>query len=263
MIQVHPIQVRKIQVIISGNNVSEVALPLPQDIISDEYALQLINKLSDTPQIWPYIVSEVLTRPTPAGFVQRRPGATVNGKQLTFNYVDGNYAIATCAALARIGIAVDFDVLQTDVSNEAVESLCKLTLKYIVKVGDRLIIQSMSATQWGDCDRRSGMSLGSAKKGAATDGRKKCMHEFGWAADVYSAEPETVEPPSPEEMKKQSLESLYTIGAGKGLSRDQTTKWVADNFNGQKAENLESKDLTAAKRRLQRSEDTKEVKIGA
>lgn len=241
----------------NGQPFMEVLPPNPEDIIPDDYAVALIAELNTLPQAWVYVVSRVLNRPTPEGFVEWRDGPS----NTRICYVAPEYAIATRAALARIGVASDFEVLQTDVSTEACESLCKLTLKYFHN-GSWATITAM---QWGDCTRRSGMELGSAKKGSATDGLKKCFHELGWARDVYSTPPVKVAPPDPEQMRLQSIEGLYTIAGDKGLTGEETDKLIAIATNGGTVETIQPKDVTSLKRKLQRmiSDELKEYMQGS
>ncbi len=230
-----------------------VEMPSPIDIIPDEYARALIAELQELPQAWVYVISRVLSRPTPPDLIAWRQGP--NNTKLA--YVEPAYAIATRVALARIGVASDFEVLQTDVSSEAVECLCKLTLKFFHSGQWSTEV----ATQWGDCMRRAGMELGSSKKGAATDGLKKCLHELGWAMDVYATAPVKLPPPDPEQLRLESIEALYSIGSGKGLTASEMDKYIAKVLDGKTVGELQAKDITSLKRKLQKmsEEDAKEV----
>ena len=251
----YPIQVRTTKTEVEGKSVEVVLAPSPTDIISDKYARELIAELEQLPQAWVYVISKVLNRPTPAGFVEWRDGPS----NTRVAYVSPEYAIATRAALARIGVGSDLEVIKTDVDNEACQSLCKLTLKFF----HNNQWSTMTATQWGDCTRRSGMELGSVKKGSVTDGAKKCLHEFGWAMDVYSTVPVRIPPPDPEQMRLQSLETMYTIASGKGLTHDETDAFIASVTNNKKLEELKPVDITSIKRKLQKlSEDeAKAIKL--
>lgn len=215
----------------------EGALLLPQasDIVSDSYLSYLLTSLEERADRWVGVLSEVLARPTPPEWVQPRQGP----HGMTLYYVEGAYAKITRQAIARLGIASDFDILQTDVTPEEVNCLGKLTFKYKG--------ESASATQWGMCMRRSGVALGYTKKGAATDAEKKCLNEFGWAMDVYTTEAEAVEPPDPIEMKAKAVEGLYEVGSRAGMTREEV-----DLFVGGKPSELEQKDLTSFKRKLER-----------
>lgn len=239
----YPIAVRTLG---EGDSLS-VLPPSPTDIISDEYARELIKELEELPQAWVYIISRVLNRPTPPEFIEWREGP--QGTKLA--YVSPEYAIATRAALARIGVGSDLEVIQTDVNNEACESLCKLTLKFFHN-GQW---STMTATQWGDCNRRAGMELGSSKKGSVTDGVKKCLHEFGWAMDVYATAPVKLPPPDPEQLRLEAIETLYSIGSGKGLSREEVDAIIAQTTNGKTIETLKPAEITSLKRKLQKMSD--------
>lgn len=248
----YPIAVRTRPPEIEGND-PIVEAPTPIDVIPDDYAKELIQELKELPQAWVYVISRVLNRPTPEGFIEWRDGPA----NTRIAYVSSEYAIATRAALARIGVGVDFEVIKTDATVEACESLCRLTLKYFCN-GQW---SAMVAMQWGDCTRRSGMELGSAKKGSVTDGLKKCLHEFGWAMDVYSMAPVKVPPPDPEEMHLKNLETLYTIGSDKGLTEVHMAYFISINTKGKVVADLGPADITSLKRRLQKmtEEDIKEV----
>lgn len=252
----YPIAVRRRQEVVEGKPQDVVEIPSPTDIIPDDYAKKLITELNELPQAWVYVISRVLTRPTPKEFVAWREA--FSGTEVA--YVEPEYAIATRAALARIGVASDFEVLQTDVNPESVECLCKLTLKY----WHNSQWSTMIATQWGDCARRSGMELGSSKKGAATDGMKKCLHELGWAVDVYSTEPRRLPPPDPAQLRLQNLETIYTMASGKGLTRQETDKFIANVTDGLSVETLEAKDITSIKRKIQKmtEKEVREVVYG-
>lgn len=210
-------------------------LPEAADIIGLDYTRFLIGVLKEDSSRWVGIISEVLSRKTPVQWIEKRQGP----HGMTLFYVDGTYAKVTRQAIARIGIASDIEVLQTDVTPEEVNCLVRLTFKYKG--------ETVSATQWGVCMRRSGVALGYTKKGAVTDGEKKTLNEFGWAMDVYTSEGQVAEPPNPEEMKAAAVNGLYDIGNRGGMSRLEV-----DAFVGINPAELKSADLTAWKRKLER-----------
>jgi hypothetical protein len=72
--------------------------------------------------------------------------------------------------------------------------------------------------------------------------------------EVYSAAPEKQIPPTPEEMREKAVDSVYVIGAGKGLSRDEVDKFVAEATKGKTIPDLSVADITAMKRKLQKLE---------
>jgi len=219
----------------------------PQEIIPDSYLTNIIAELNELPQAWVYVVSKLLGRLTPEEMIQDRPGP---GQSKVF-YVDGNYAIATRAALARIGVASDFEVVQTDVNPEGVDCLCRLTLKFYHSGS----WATMAAMQWGECRRLTAMALGDTKKGATTDGLKKCLHEFGWAADVYSKPIAKLAPPDPVDLQAQAVEALYNAGRSRGLIKSIVDTLVAKETGGKTIEQLDGKDRTAIKRRILKMEE--------
>lgn len=212
-----------------------VLLPSSSDIIVPAYLSSLLARLNMEPARWVSVLSEVLARPTPPEWVQPREGP----HKMTLYYVEGAYAKITRQAISYLGIASDLDVLQTDVTPEEVNCLCKLSFKFHGEI--------VSAMQWGMCMRRSGVALGYTKKGAVTDGEKKCMNEFGWAMDVYTSEAGVAEAPDPEEMKTKAIDGLYEIGSRVGLSKAEVDKVV-----GVDPATLDPAALTAAKRKLGR-----------
>jgi len=127
-----------------------------------------------------------------------------------------------------------------------VSCLGKLTFKY----HHNGFLDTVTSMQWGGCKKRSGMTWGSARKGAATDSEKKCLAEFGWAADVYSMEPEAYEPPSKEDLKTQSIDTLYNMGVRACMTKEQVDEFVAKEANGQTVLELSVKDLAAMKRKI-------------
>ena len=240
----YPLIVPKKEVIMVGG-VESLAPISPADIIPGEYALELIKKLESTPQAWVFIMGEVLGRATPEELVEWRDGPS--GMKL--RYVDGAYAIATRAALFRLGIASDLEVTDTHVGANAAETLVKLTFKFFHNGA----WSTSCSTQWGECYIRGGMAIGDAMKGAVTDGLKKCLSAFGWAADVYSAVPIAAPPPpSAEEMHLKNLEVLYSVSSGKGLTEAEMAKFIAIHTNGLTLGELKAKDITSLKRKLQK-----------
>jgi len=223
-----------------------LVIPSTSDIVSDNYALYLMAQLKEYPDAWIAVVSEVLSRPTPIEWIEKREGP---GKKM-FAYVEGTYAKVTRQAISRLGIASDFEIVQTDVNSAEVNCLGKLTFKYKGV--------SSSSMQWGRADAHSGVPIGNTKKAATTDALKKCMSEFGWALDVYSMEPEAVVLPDPAELKAEAVKGLYNIGARVGMIKDEVDKFVSEQTGGKKAEDLEPKDLTAMKRKLERIAKEKE-----
>jgi hypothetical protein len=219
-------------------------VPRPEDIVSESEAISFIEKLQTHPAAWVYVVTTILSRPTPKQYIQDREGP----QHLKLFYVDGAYAIATRAALTRIGIFSDFEV--TDVTQEGTESasaLGKLTLKFFYK--DQIL--TTSSSQVGDCPKRTGMAWGDVKKGAVTDLLKKCLSEFGWASDVYAMAPEkALAPPSEEEVKAKNIEYVIQAAKDKGVSPEELdvyskSKWDKD------VNELDQVTLVALRRKIQ------------
>ncbi len=227
---------------VEGEVLPVLRIPAPTDIISEDYAIQLIQRLNEVPQAWVYVITMALSRPTPKEMIQDREGP----KGTRLFYVEGAYAKNTCAALARLGVSSDFEIAQTDVDTDSVQCLGKLTFKYWHDRG----WSTTSKMQWGNCTRRSGVPLGSTKKGAATDALKKCLNEFGWAMDVYTTEVEWSPAPDKEDMKKQAIDTLYNIGTRAGMTKEQTDAFVSEEAKGQTVEELSVTDRSAIKRKL-------------
>ncbi len=221
------------------------AIPNPVSIIPDTLALELVNKLAANPVGWVFLMVGLLSRPTPKQYISRHEGP----QKSMISYVDGSYAKATRAALTRLGIISDFEIIQTEVDigeESEVSCLGRLTFKYCHDG----VVSSVLSTQWGGCKKRSGMTWGNARKGAATDCLKKCLSEFGWAADVYATEPEAYEPPSKDDLKQQSISTLYNIGSRAGMTKEHVDKFVAEETNGKTVKDLDVKDLAAMKRKI-------------
>jgi len=220
-----------------------VPTPLYELVISEEEASRWLELLERSPHFWLFTLTQILSRPTPKEYVQKREGP----RKIMLTYVEGSYAIATLAALSRLGIMSSFEVLQTDVSQDSVECLGKLTLSFYV---DGAWV-SCSKMQWGGCLRQAGVPLGSTKKGAATDAQKKCLSQFGWALDVYTTEAEWAPPPSKEEMRDSQIDSFYTRAREKGMTKAEAVEWCKEQV-GKEPEEAEVKDLAALKRKLAR-----------
>jgi len=235
-----------------GSEVEEpeaaVAVPNPVSIIPDTLAVELVEKLESNPAGWVFLMVGLLSRPTPEQYISHHEGP----RESIIAYVDGAYAKATRAALTRLGIVSDFEVIATEVDkDEELEVSClgRLTFKYC---HDR-VVDAVVSTQWGGCKKRSGMTWGSARKGAATDSLKKCLSEFGWAADVYATEPEYYVEPSKTDLRQQSIETLYNMGRRAGMTKEQVDEFVLDEA-GKAVEELGVKDLAAVKRKIMRLE---------
>lgn len=236
-----------------GSLVKLVAIT-PALIIPDALALEVKSKLEATPAGWVFVMTELLSRPTPPELISYHEGPLGS----TLAYVEGSYAKATRAALTRLGIMSDFEIVQTETEKaEELEVSClgKLTFKY----RHDGLEDTVTSMQWGGCKKRSGMTWGSARKGAATDCEKKCLSEFGWAADVYATEPEFRKEPDKVDLKKQSIETLYNVGTRAGMTKEQTNEFVAKEADGQAVENLSVKDLAAIKRKIMRLEEKSKV----
>ncbi len=221
-----------------------LSVPNPVLIIPDTLAVELIGKLKDNPVGWVFLMVGLLSKPTPKQFISRHEGP----HKSMISYVDGSYAKATRAALTRLGIISDFEIIQTEVDkDEELEVSClgRLTFKYYHAGA----INSVISTQWGGCKKRSGMTWGNARKGAATDCLKKCLSEFGWAADVYATEPEVYEPPSKDDLRQQSIDTLYNIGSRAGMTKELVDKFVAKE-TGKAVGDLDVRDLAAIKRKV-------------
>lgn len=205
-----------------------------------------LEELNKYPALWLNVITKVLARETPSKYVQKREGP----RNSLLPYVEGSYAVATLAALSRLGIMSSFDVVQTDVSQESVECLGKLTLKFYVNGS----WAECSKMQWGGCLRQAGVSLGSTKKGAATDAMKKSLAAFGWALDVYTSEIEWNPPPSPEAMRNNQVQSFYARAREKGMTEEQARSWCKEQSH-KTPEELSTADLTAMKRKLVKSSE--------
>ena len=217
------------------------------DLLVDAEVKDYLEELNKYPALWLHVITKVLTRESPSEYIQRREGP----KKSWLTYVEGSYAIATLAALSKLGVMSSFDVVQTDVSQESVECLGKLTLKFYVNNS----WAKCSKMQWGGCLRQSGVPLGSTKKGAATDALKKSLAAFGWALDVYTTEIEWNPPPDPEEMKTGQVHSFYDRAKEKGMTKEQAVDWCKERSNGKAPEELSTADLTAMKRKLMKETD--------
>ena len=231
----------KVLEVVEEQSSSLQLVPSVSAVALGEEAKALMEELQKTPALWLHIITKALGRPTPSGYIQKREGP----KKSTLTYVEGSYAIATLAALSELGVMSSFDITQTDVSQESVECLGKLTLKFYVNGS----WSECSKMQWGGCLRQSGIPIGSTKKGAATDSLKKCLAAFGWALDVYTTEIEWNPPPDPAEMKASQVQSFYKQAKEKGMTQEQAAAWCKDK-GGKIPEELSTADLAAVKRKL-------------
>lgn len=229
----------------SGEVTKAIVALSPGDIINQEYAVDLIKEIENGPQFWVYVISKVLSRPTPPEMIQTREGPA--GSTLT--YVTGAYAVNTLAALFRLGICSDFDILDTVVSENEVDSTGKLTLKF----WHNKQWSTTSRTQGGCCIRRKGVALGLTRKGSYTDTLKKCLNGFGWAMDVYTTPAAWSKAPSKEDMAQKSLDGLYEIGRDAGIDKDDVDKLVLESF-GKPLEELSVAELVGFKRKLKKGE---------
>jgi hypothetical protein len=225
---------------------STALIPLVDSVMVGDEVDAFLQELHKSPALWLHVITKALARPTPKEYIQKREGP----KKSLLTYVEGSYAIATLAALSKLGVMSSFDIVQTDVSSESVECLGKLTLKFYVNGS----WSECSKMQWGGCLRQPGVPVGSTKKGAATDSLKKCLNAFGWALDVYTTEIEWQVPPSPEDMKAEQIQSFYDRAKEKGMTKEQAREWCKTNANGKTPEELDTKDLSAIKRRLIKAE---------
>jgi len=238
-------ETRTTAIVVRKDDSGALMLPMTSDIVSDAYAEALIAWLDEHPTRWVGLLADILCRPTPSEWIEWREGPMTNKGPLMLAYIEGSKAKLTRQAIAKVGIASDFEVVQTDVTPEEVDCLGRLTFKY----GS----QTVTAMQWGRAMRHSGVALGDTKKGAATDAEKKCLNEFGWGMDVYTTEAAAPVPPTPEEMRAKSLEVLYNIGQRAGLTRDDVDEFVSKATKGKRPEELEPADLTSIKRRLEKA----------
>lgn len=221
-------------------------IPTPDMIMTHDEVLRFIGELEAHPRAWVYILTKILSRPTPEDFLSWREGP----QKLKLFYVDGAYAIATRAALSQLGIASDLKVLDTVVEgSESVSALVELTFKF---VHDGQIF-TVTSTQWGDCPRRTGMSWGDVRKGAVTDGLKKCLSEYGWAADVYGMTPEkmSLEETTPEDARLKSLEYVIQAATAKGISELEVRKYCIEHYGGKDLNDLDQVTLTSLRRKIQ------------
>ncbi|MEM3426758.1 MAG: Rad52/Rad22 family DNA repair protein [Nitrososphaerales archaeon] len=213
-----------------------ILAPRPETVLADDEALAFVRELHEHPQVWVYVLARVLSRPTPREFINWREGPA----KLKLFYVDGAYAIATRAALARLGIGSDLEVLDTKVDEDEASALVKLTFKFTY-AGQ---VHTVASTQWGSCSKRLGMTWGDARKGAVTDGLKKCLAEFGWAADVYSMAPESLSQPMlPDAARAKLVETVKQLALSKGVD-------VGD------LDSMDQPALVSLKRRLQGRESS-------
>jgi len=225
-----------------GQPTSRQLVPMLQTIMLSGEVSSFLEELNKCPALWLHVITKVLARETPPEYIKKREGP----KKSTLTYVEASYAVATLAALSKLGVMSSFDVLQTDVSQESVECLGKLTLKFFAAGA----WAECYKTQWGGCLRQSGVPLGSTKKGAVSDALKKCLNAFGWALDVYTTEIEWNPPPDPEEMKSNQVQSFYDRAKEKGMTKKQAVDWCKERSEGKTPEELSTADLAAMKRKL-------------
>lgn len=229
----------------------ELLVPSSDVILPNEEALQLVKELDARPLAWLSVITNVLSRPVPSEYVKRREGP----RKGIVTYVAGNYAIATLSALSRLGVMNSFDVLQTDVSDNEVECLGKLTLSFYCN-GSWV---DCWKTQWGNSQRKSGVPLGSTKKAAATDAQKKCLSQFGWASEVYATEIEWPAPPSKEDARASQLTSYYTRAGERGMTETEAVEFCKDHNDSKSPEELSVADLTAMKRKIMKLKEVEDV----
>jgi len=230
------------EVTVEDEAASMALIPLVNTVMVSGEVDTFLEELTKRPALWLHVITKVLARPTPKEYIQKREGP----KKSRLTYVEASYAIATLAALSKLGVMSSFEVVQTDVSAESVECLSKLTLKFYVNG----TWSECSKMQWGGCLRQPGVPLGSTKKGAAADSLKKSLNAFGWALDVYTTEIEWNVPPSSEEMKNEQVKSFYDRAAEKGMTKEQAIEWCKTNASSKTPEELDTKDLSAMKRKL-------------
>lgn len=230
-----------------GPSTSRQLVPMLQTTMLSGEVSTFLEELRREPVLWLHVITKVLARETPSEYIQKREGP----KKSQLTYVEGSYAVATLAALSKLGVMSSFEVVQTDVSQESVECLGKLTLKFYVNNS----WAECTKMQWGGCLRQSGVPLGSTKKGAATDAMKKSLAAFGWALDVYTTEIEWHPSPDPEEMKSSQVQSFYDRAKEKGMIKEQAVDWCKEKSNGKAPEELSTADLAAMKRKLMKETD--------
>ena len=106
----------------------ELGVVTPALIIPDDLALELRSKLEATPNGWVFLMTEILSRPTPPQLISHHEGPL----KTTLAYVEGSYAKATRAALTRLGIMSDFEVVQTETDKD--EELLTKVAEHVSKL---------------------------------------------------------------------------------------------------------------------------------
>lgn len=115
---------------------------------------------------------QVIERPLDRGRVKSRQG----GQGMTFDYIPTEYAIQL------LNEAFDYSWDSRVFMHEVTDSLAivGVELKVWDEQGNPIIKQ-----QFGSCNINRGVDMGSALKGAASDGLKKCASQFGLALELY------------------------------------------------------------------------------
>lgn len=182
----------------------------------------------------------------PGEAIPRRPargGASVQ-------YVPGWWF--TGQANALWGYMWDFEVLDQGVGKEQIWVKGKVTVKVrgetvIERRPDGTVIETrsdpmeVSKTQYGGSDIKKKknsdviIDIGDDLKSAATDSKKKCLTEFGFASDIYGRR----EADEVGAVSSQQLDSLYKVGEGLGWNRDKVIEYVVEE-SGKKPEELET-----------------------
>jgi len=104
---------------------------------------------------------------------------------------------------------------------------------------------SLSKMQFGGSDvkRRSSSSeiidIGDDLKSAATDAMKKCLTQFGLAADIYGPHKKT----PPGQAKAAHTDALYAVFEKVGKTREDAVEYVKSQTEGKMPEELTEKEI--------------------
>lgn len=120
---------------------------------------------------------QVIERPLDKRRVKSRQG----GQGMTFDYIPTEYAIQLLNE--AFDYAWDSRVFYQNATDACV--IVGVELKVWDAEGNPI-----SKQQFGSCNINRGVDIGSAFKGAASDGLKKCASQFGLALELYLDEPE-------------------------------------------------------------------------
>lgn len=124
---------------------------------------------------------------TPPTYIHQR-----QGKGGIFSYVTGGYMKKVLNLM--FGWNWDFEVEESQVINDQIVVLGKLTCRVDVEVQGEMTTKSIVKMQYGGKDiaykkgTKFALDIGNDFKAASTDALKKCASELGIAADIYNSE---------------------------------------------------------------------------